>query len=107
MELSLELLQLANVNKRALNFATTDANIIVAIQCEELDDPANGRVQVDGTRPGATATYLCNAGFNLIGQKTRVCQNDGSFAGQAPTCERKRSFLLFHLMHMQLSFASS
>lgn len=59
----------------------------VAVSCEVLQDPENGRVTVLGTLPGSVAQYSCNAGFRLVGLKTRVCSQDGSFSGQAPTCK--------------------
>ena len=62
--------------------------IISAIVCEELEAPRNGRVEVSGSAPGDQATYSCNAGFDLIGQTVRICQNDGTFSGRAPTCQR-------------------
>ncbi|XP_003387839.1 PREDICTED: sushi, von Willebrand factor type A, EGF and pentraxin domain-containing protein 1-like isoform X2 [Amphimedon queenslandica] len=66
---------------------SSSAPICRPIICEDLDNPANGRVQVNGRRPGAEARYTCDPGFRLSGQKLRVCQDDGSFSGQAPTCE--------------------
>ena len=66
--------------------------IILAILCKELDNPANGRVHVNGRKPGAEARYTCNPGFRLSGQRLRVCQDDGSFSGQAPTCKSKELY---------------
>ena len=58
-----------------------------AITCGQLSDPENGNVRQ--RRPaivGSVALYVCNSGFRLDGQRTRVCQSDGSYSGQAPTC---------------------
>ena len=40
----------------------------------------------------AVATYICHAGFTLVGNNTRTCGGDGNsitgeFDGEAATCE--------------------
>ena len=42
-----------------------------------------------GTTFMSTATYTCNAGYNLIGAISRTCGSDGVWFPAAPTCERK------------------
>ena len=42
-----------------------------------------------GTTYMNTATYTCNAGYNLIGTTSRTCGSDGVWSLAAPTCERK------------------
>lgn len=60
------------------------------INCGPLPDIANGKVVIaPDTRLGSTATYSCNAGFNLVGADTRRCQASGQWSGQEPSCERK------------------
>ena len=61
----------------------------VEINCEPLQDPLNGHMQVSGNRPGAVASYVCNPGFILIGHFRRSCELDGTFLGQAPICRRE------------------
>ena len=39
--------------------------------------------------PGTIAKYTCDYGFKLVGSSKRLCQNYGSWAGEAPICERK------------------
>ena len=34
---------------------------------------------------GTVATYTCNNGFELFGDVTRTCQNDGTWTGSEPT----------------------
>ena len=58
----------------------------VAGGCMQLQDPANGAVAISGTGTGATATFTCATGFDLIGAPTRTCQADGNWSGAAPTC---------------------
>ena len=79
--------------------------IIVAIECEPLDEIANGFITytVDTTANfdlGTTATYDCNEGYFLdlsVGNRVRTCEDDndmdalGMFNGQTPTCVRKSS----------------
>ena len=59
-----------------------------AVDCNPLSDPANGQVSTNGTTFGETATYSCNAGYNLVGNSTRTCQATGNWSGSEPTCER-------------------
>ena len=40
-----------------------------------------------GTAFRNTATYFCNQGHELIGNKIRVCQENGNWDGQKPLCE--------------------
>ena len=49
------------------------------------DDPANGGVTNVGTEVGATATFYCDYGYDLIGNIT--CQSSGNWSGSPPTCE--------------------
>ena len=62
---------------------------VVAIQCDGLSDPDNGAVSVTGTGVGDTATYTCDAGYELIGSSTRTCQSNGDWSESSPTCEGK------------------
>ncbi|XP_064394225.1 uncharacterized protein LOC135341566 isoform X3 [Halichondria panicea] len=54
--------------------------------CEELSNPANGRVRITGLTAGSTATYTCSTGFILEGSQTRNCQGNGQWSSQAPFC---------------------
>ena len=53
---------------------------------------------------GTVATYLCDAGFALVGNMNRTCVDDnqadivGVWSESAPTCECK-DFLLIVLFH--------
>lgn len=62
---------------------------IIAILCEELESPENGLVDVPNRLPGSTATYYCSEGYNLVGSRTRSCQNNGFWTGVTPFCQRK------------------
>ena len=61
-----------------------------AVDCGTLPNPVNGRVNhTAGTTLGQTATYSCNAGYDLVGNSTRVCETTGLWSGSAPTCPSK------------------
>ena len=63
--------------------------ILITVQCSTLPDPSNGRVSQQGNNPGDRASYTCNSGYELVGQSTRTCQNNGQWSGDAPTCQSK------------------
>ena len=47
----------------------------------------NGVVCYDGSSTGAEAVYFCNDGYQLEGERRRVCQSDGLWNGSVPTCD--------------------
>ena len=57
--------------------------------CGPLLSPVNGDVTLTGTEVGDTATYKCNFGFILEGDRFRVCESSGDWSGQAPSCKGK------------------
>ena len=49
--------------------------------------PDNGTVDLsEGSLLGAMATYSCDPSFTLIGMSPRVCQENETWSGEAPTC---------------------
>ena len=68
---------------------TGNAPICRIIRCGGLSNPSNGQVSISDNTVGGSATYTCNSGYNLVGSETRFCQNDGSWSGDAPVCERQ------------------
>ena len=60
---------------------------IVIVECDALSDPVNGTVRVTGTGVGDTATYTCDEGYGLSGNRIRTCQSTGEWSGSPPTCE--------------------
>ena len=65
-------------------------NFLTAIDCGQLDPPANGTVDTSqGSLLGAVATYSCDPSFTLVGTATRQCQEDETWTGESPTCEGK------------------
>ena len=59
------------------------------VTCPDLDDPDNESVNYDDVEVGSTAEYSCNEEFELIGEDSRVCQMNGTWSGEAPTCQRR------------------
>ena len=60
------------------------------VDCGVLGDPDNGQVDTsDGTTLESIATYTCNDGFCLEGDSMRVCQPDGTWSGDEPTCGKE------------------
>ncbi len=57
------------------------------VQCPELSHPSGGTVTITSRAPRGIAFYRCNTGNNLVGSVTRSCQTDGTWNGNAPTCQ--------------------
>ena len=56
-------------------------------ECPDLDDIPNGSVSLSGNTEGSIAKYICNDGFELVGDPTRVCMSDSTWGGEPPTCQ--------------------
>ena len=63
--------------------------LCIAADCDPLDDPANGTVVLTGTSMGDTATYSCNNGYELEGNRQRMCQMNRQWSGSEPSCRCK------------------
>ncbi|XP_071965386.1 uncharacterized protein [Antedon mediterranea] len=61
----------------------------LAVDCGGLSNIINGEVSyVSGTTFGMSATYTCTTvGYELIGNTTRMCLEDGSWSGSTPSCK--------------------
>jgi len=64
-----------------------DPDAPMAVICEELPDVADGSVNIDGTMPGAIATYVCDDGFHLVGGAMLVCTSSGAWSDAPPECK--------------------
>lgn len=58
------------------------------MECVPLDAPEGGEVVVTGVTVGSTATYSCLKDRMLVGVRSRTCQEDGQWSGEAPICRR-------------------
>jgi len=66
------------------------APLSVVIDCGPLSDPINGTVEFTiSTILGSQAFYRCMEGFLLNGNGVRMCQENGTWTGSDPTCERE------------------
>ncbi|XP_045205733.2 CUB and sushi domain-containing protein 3-like [Mercenaria mercenaria] len=66
---------------------SNDNPLCVVKDCGELSGPTNGSVYLPSTTYGAVAVYICDTGYDVFGDVTRVCQEDGIWDGNDPTCE--------------------
>ena len=60
------------------------------MDCGDLTNPANGHVSYTAETTymtGQLATYICNTGYNLVGNSTRTCLARGVWSGNTPTCQ--------------------
>ena len=56
--------------------------------CGRLQDPRNGDVDLKGITVGSKASYSCDHGFDLKGNRIRTCQLNGRWSGMNPFCKR-------------------
>lgn len=59
------------------------------VTCDDLPNPPKGNVVQSDNTVGSTATYTCFDGYELLGEDTRICQDDGDWSGDEPLCIRK------------------
>lgn len=58
--------------------------------CGQLQNPNKGQVDMtQGSAYQAVARYMCNQGYELIGDEERVCRATGTWSGIQPTCLMK------------------
>ena len=57
------------------------------IQCGPPDDIQNGKRTTDCTTFRCQATYTCLPGFEARGERTRICQPDGTWTAALPVCD--------------------
>ena len=55
-----------------------------------------------GNEPGDTATYSCDANFELSGEQVLTCGNNGMWSADPPTCIRKLFFNLNDVFCLEL-----
>lgn len=66
-----------------------DAHPTLAVDCGPLDYPPKGRVSLSGTTVGSTATYSCERGYVLVGERKRECLVTGEWSVKEPVCTGK------------------
>ena len=61
------------------------------ISCGSLSNPSNGIVQFSSSTAGGVATYVCDAGYDVVGDSVRECQCNSQWSGsEAATCQGNR-----------------
>ena len=70
-------------------------SIYSVINCGDPGQPHNGFRSFDSTLLNAIVTYTCPSNLQLYGNKKRVCQSNGLWSGQVPSCGRKKNNLEF------------
>lgn len=58
-----------------------------AQSCGSPPTVKNAQVQTSGETHLHNASYVCNAGLQLVGPKTLICLANGTWSLPAPTCE--------------------
>ena len=67
--------------------SNTPVFMFAAVDCGNLPSPSNGRITLTASTFGGEAIYHCDAGYNLIGNMSRMCAANGEWTGSAPTCQ--------------------
>ena len=57
------------------------------VSCGSLASPVDGAVVLNGTTVGIVAVYMCNRGFQIVGNASRTCQEDGDWSDAEPVCQ--------------------
>ena len=71
--------------------------------CGLIESPADGSVTYSNsaTTYQEVATFSCDIGFDLIGDTSRTCMDDGMWGGASPVCQIKGKVyfnVLFHAL---------
>ncbi|KAM5298505.1 sushi, von Willebrand factor type A, EGF and pentraxin domain-containing protein 1 [Ctenodactylus gundi] len=59
----------------------------VPVECPQPEDILNGIIDVQGLAYLSTALYTCRPGFELVGNTTTLCGENGHWLGGKPTCK--------------------
>ena len=63
-------------------------SICIGVRCSRPRRPVRGSVRFDSRKYGSTLSYHCNTGLVLSGARAAVCNPDGQWSRQPPTCRR-------------------
>ncbi|MBZ3871168.1 Sushi, von Willebrand factor type A, EGF and pentraxin domain-containing protein 1 [Sciurus carolinensis] len=58
----------------------------VPVECPQPEELLNGIIDVQGLAYLSTALYTCKPGFELVGNTTTLCGENGHWLGGKPTC---------------------
>ncbi|KAJ8682121.1 hypothetical protein QAD02_017913 [Eretmocerus hayati] len=65
---------------------SSDTPVCKEIKCKDPDKIGMSSTQVSTHNVGGVAHYNCPKGYIMEGNKTRVCQQNGSWSGKPPAC---------------------
>ncbi|XP_053558647.1 sushi, von Willebrand factor type A, EGF and pentraxin domain-containing protein 1 [Bombina bombina] len=66
---------------------STERPYCIPVECPQPDEILNAIVDVQGLTYLSTALYTCKPGFELIGNATLICGEDGYWLGGKPVCK--------------------
>lgn len=60
-----------------------------AVRCPLLQAPKNGQINCSNSEPlyNSQCTFTCNEDFSLNGHKLLICDYNGNWTGETPTCQ--------------------
>ena len=56
------------------------------VECDDPGEPVNGYKMGNNFTYGSTVTFSCDAGYELQGNKTALCQANGQWSSNIPLC---------------------
>ena len=56
------------------------------VECGDPGQPSNGNSSFSSTVEGSSVFHSCQSGYNLVGDRRRVCRGDGRWSGSLPEC---------------------
>ena len=68
------------------------------VDCNEPPSPSNASPASTeiSTTFGSTVTYVCDNGYQPVGDATIECEASGSWSGQGPNCQGKYMYTVTH-----------
>jgi len=92
-----ELFSLSSTKFKYLPFQLTFLNpVFPASQCPPLSDVEHATANLlagRGLNYGTVIRYECDQGYERTGLPVVICQSDGSWSSELPTCSRKQCFV--------------
>ena len=70
--------------------------MLSAVDCGGLPPLPNGLMVINDTTFNSTASYSCDTGYELVGNTTRICQANGNWSGDQPSCLGKYLVILLN-----------
>lgn len=67
-------------------------------QCDFPGIVENGAASSTSYDYGSKITYTCDTGYRLVGDRERMCMDDGKWTGSSPTCQGMISFICLALV---------